>query len=184
MGGGENYHLVTTQDTSAQQNVSSSNPSEQQEAGAIGTPAPNCSAEEEKFIENAEVAKDNIEQPQNVSTPVEAVSVETSKPEDTTGEETTKQTTAQDSQITSQQIWEYEQSIKKEEAGKTPLVCLTEDIQELYQEYEQGSEVYRQKIMVCYLLLCINKPSCVSDGLREFIFIINNVRNWQRGIVR
>jgi hypothetical protein len=196
MGGGENYHLVTSgtptqvEDTNAQQIV---NTSEQQETGkTIGTTepaAPSGSAEEENFIKNAEVKKDTDPTSQNVSTETASVSplpesIGTSKPEDTTSEETTQQTAVQETQVTSQQIWEYEQSIKKEEAGKTPLVCLTEDIQELYQEYEQGSEVYRQKIMVCYLLLCINKPSCVSDGLREFIFIINNVRNWRRDIVR
>ena len=189
MGGGENYHVVTTQDTSAQQNVSSSNVSEKQETenmiGGIGAPTSNDLAEENKVIEDAEIAKNNIEQQQNVSTPVEVASVENSKPEDSTDKETTQQTAVQDPQIvsqqieanskpedstnkettqqnavqdpqiTSQQIWEFEQSIKKEEAGKTPLVCLTEGIQELYQEYEQGSEVYRQKIMVCYLL-CIS----------------------------
>jgi len=178
MGGGENYQHIDNsvtsgtstqiEDVNAQQNIPSQDPSEQQETGkTIGTSepvAPSSSVKEENFIENAEVKKDTVEPlSQNVSTETASVSslpesVGTSKPEETTGEETTggetatQQTTVdttQVAQVTSQQIWEYEQSIKKEEAGKTPLVCLTEDIQELYQEYEQGSEVYRQKIMVC-----------------------------------
>src|SRR5436853_2112339 len=98
MGGGETYHAVTTQDTSAQQNASSSNASEQQESESmirgIGTPtSPNGLAGEEKVIKDAE---NNIEQ-------VEAVSVENSKPEDPTVKETTQQTAVQDPLITSQQ---------------------------------------------------------------------------------
>src|SRR5690348_1347337 len=98
MGGGETYHALTTQtqDTSAQQNASNSNASEQQESENmirdIGT-SPNGLAGEEKVIKNAE---DNIEQ-------VEAVSIENSKPEDSTEKETTQQTVVQDPPITSQQ---------------------------------------------------------------------------------
>ncbi|CAJ0642323.1 8128_t:CDS:2 [Entrophospora sp. SA101] len=51
-----------------------------------------------------------------------------------------------EAQITYQKNWEYEQSIKKEEAGKIPLICLEEDIKSLYSEYENGSETYRSKI--------------------------------------
>ncbi|RIA91535.1 peptidase C65 Otubain-domain-containing protein [Glomus cerebriforme] len=46
----------------------------------------------------------------------------------------------------SQINWEFEQSIKKE-TRKPPLVCLTEDISKLYQQYEQDSEIYRIKIV-------------------------------------
>src|ERR1044071_4095781 len=112
MGGGENYqHLVTSgistqvEDTNVQQTV---NPSEQETSKTIGateTAAPSGSAEKENFIENTDPP------PQNVSTETASVSplpesVGTSKPEDTTSGETTQQTTAQEAQVTSQQIWE------------------------------------------------------------------------------
>jgi hypothetical protein len=156
MGGGEKYQPSDTsaqvESTNALQNVPPL--SEQQETGKtiaeseseknIGTPAAPGGSESKNLAET----KDTIEPPQVP----ESESVGTSKPEDTTVGETTQQTAEQVAQVTSQQNWEYEQSIKKEEAGKTPLVCLKEKIQGLYQEYEHGSEVYRQKIMVCYLL--------------------------------
>lgn len=147
MGGGVDYSNSTTETHEKTETAISS---EVKEPVVIHS----GSEKEEKKeipIENT----NTITEPQNVSTtaetaPVSNPSNETSKLEDTTEGGTTANA-AQEAQITSQQNWEYEQSIKKE-VEKTPLVCLTEDIQKLYQEYEQGSEVYRQKIMVCYLL--------------------------------
>jgi len=143
MGGGEDYKDENT-------NVSISSESKETNADSIDTSAaPSGSEEAEKSIENTKITTDNAEPPSRTpvpeTAPASSPSVEASKPEDTTEGETTVNV-AQEAQITSQQNWEYEQSIKKE-AEKTPLVCLTEDIQKLYQEYEQGSEVYRQKIM-------------------------------------
>ncbi|CAG8530486.1 9258_t:CDS:2 [Acaulospora morrowiae] len=42
---------------------------------------------------------------------------------------------------------EFMENIRKETAEKSPLVCLSESIDMLYEEYRHGSEVYRQKIM-------------------------------------
>ncbi|CAI2182669.1 13191_t:CDS:2 [Funneliformis geosporum] len=112
---------------------------------------------EEKPNENAE--GNNVEQEQSViadnaqavgASATETISVgnsstgpvEAHKPEDTANRDA-----AHEDQVKFQQNLEYEISIKKEEAERTPLVCLSEDIQKLYQEYEQGSDVYRNKIM-------------------------------------
>lgn len=51
-------------------------------------------------------------------------------------------------QATFEQNAEYCEAIRKEVAEKSPLVCLTEPIDKLYEEYENGSEVFRQKITV------------------------------------
>ncbi|GBC04223.1 hypothetical protein RclHR1_05580008 [Rhizophagus clarus] len=140
MGGGEDYSNSVTSETSKDEKSEVEIASKEEETISSVSGL----EKEENPTEN------NITEPQNVSTtaetaPVSSPSVEASKPGDTTEGETTANA-AQEAQITSQQNWEYEQSIKKE-VEKTPLVCLTEDIQKLYQEYEQGSEVYRQKIM-------------------------------------
>ncbi|CAG8446312.1 5860_t:CDS:2 [Diversispora eburnea] len=50
-------------------------------------------------------------------------------------------------QATFEQNAEYCEAIRKEAAEKSPLVCLPEPIDKLYEEYMNGSEVFRQKIM-------------------------------------
>ncbi|RHZ60421.1 hypothetical protein Glove_353g6 [Diversispora epigaea] len=50
-------------------------------------------------------------------------------------------------QTTFEQNAEYCEAIRKEAAEKSPLVCLPEPIDKLYEEYVNGSEVFRQKIM-------------------------------------
>jgi hypothetical protein len=127
MGGGEDYNNSVTSGTSKDEKT-------EVEEETIPSGDILSGSEKEKSTESTITE-------QNVST------AEASKLGDTTEGEAA----ANAPQITPQQNWEYEQSIKKE-VEKTPLVCLTEDIQMLYQEYEQGSEVYRQKIMVCCLL--------------------------------
>ncbi|RIA84769.1 peptidase C65 Otubain-domain-containing protein [Glomus cerebriforme] len=145
MGGGENYdHTGSSANsgtpTQKEINASVSNSSEHDSNAAsehsTGTPTPSGSEEKENAQENEPQQNEPVQKTNPLSE-----SGETSKE----GEET-QQTVAQE-KFTPQQNWEFEQSIKKEEAGKTPLVCLTEDISKLYQEYEQGSEIYRQKIM-------------------------------------
>ncbi|CAB4401264.1 cysteine proteinase [Rhizophagus irregularis] len=139
MGGGVDYNNSTTE---THEKTEASISSEVKETVDI-----HSGSEKEETKETPIENTNTITEPQNVSTTAETAPV--SSPSNETSDTTEGKTTAnaaQEAQITSQQNWEYEQSIKKE-VEKTPLVCLTEDIQKLYQEYEQGSEVYRQKIM-------------------------------------
>jgi len=142
MGGGEDYNTAET----PKDEKEATNPSEEKEV----IPNADIPSGSEKEKKEETPTENTTTEPQNVSTtagtaPVSSPSIEASKQGDTTEGEAAANA-AQEAQITSQQNWEYEQSIKKE-VEKTPLVCLPEDIQKLYQEYEQGSEVYRQKIM-------------------------------------
>ncbi|KAF0521035.1 cysteine proteinase [Gigaspora rosea] len=50
------------------------------------------------------------------------------------------------SEYTAEKNQEYLESIRRETAEKTPLVCPTESMDDLLKEYSQGSEVYQQKI--------------------------------------
>ncbi|CAG8782781.1 33377_t:CDS:2, partial [Racocetra persica] len=51
------------------------------------------------------------------------------------------------SEYTVEKNQEYLESIRRETAEKTPLVCSPESIENLLKEYLHGSEVYQQKIM-------------------------------------
>ncbi|CAG8756667.1 1565_t:CDS:2, partial [Dentiscutata erythropus] len=50
------------------------------------------------------------------------------------------------SEYTAEKNQEYLESIRRETAEKTPLVCPSESMDDLLKEYSQGSEVYQQKI--------------------------------------
>ncbi len=143
MGGGEEpsrqNHIGSetsqTENANAQQNVP---PNTEQTPPVTHLPS------NSKEGENAEETK-NVTVSEGAKTPLPESKPEAQPPEDAAQN--------QSNQTRYEQNLEFELSIKKEEAGKTPLVCLSEGIEKLYQEYEQGSDVYRNKIMVCYLLL-------------------------------
>lgn len=167
MGGGEEpsreeIHDVSTtnqeENTNAQQNVESSpnlpekpvNAEEDSsketkkildEKSNENTEGTNVEQAQPEIADNAQAVSAPVTETTSVVNPLPGP-VEAPKPEDTANKDA-----AHEDQVKFQQNLEYEISIKKEEAERTPLVCISEDIQKLYQEYEQGSDVYRNKIM-------------------------------------
>ncbi|CAG8497975.1 16216_t:CDS:2 [Acaulospora colombiana] len=79
-------------------------------------------------------------------------------------------------EVTFEKNAEFMENIRNETAKKSPLVCCSESIDRLYEEYQNGSEVYQQKIMDRTLgqealtVLASTKPLLESTGYQSLVY--------------